>query len=437
MPLNEADTRAKLIDPAIHQRGWTEDLIRREETAGTIEIHDGRARRRPRVGLFAILLAYLTAGLTAFGIAIIPKLKALVIDRGWLTAEEVDEGFALVQLYPGPMMVDFSAYVGYKLRGVPGAVLATLGFILPSFLLMLLLSFVYFNSRSVPWVAPMFAGLESIVVGVIAHLALDFGERALKGRLHALIALAAFGALLFKASPVLIVGASLALGALLLSPGVARLPAARANAQPERTPLRRWLSIGLVTAVVIAVAGCSAALSNDVGRMGLSFFKIGTVAFGNGITIMPLIQADVVGAYQWLTPAQFADGIALGQITPGPVLITAAFVGFKLGGIPGAALATFAMFAPSFVMTLIFTEVFTRLRNLRFIRGALAGVLASFVGLLAVMALQLGGIAVTGPATLALAAAALVAVRFFKLDVVWVFVGGLLLWGGLLALGLV
>ncbi|MCL4507518.1 MAG: chromate efflux transporter [Chloroflexi bacterium] len=395
------------------------------------------ATPRPRVGLLTILLAYLTAGFTAFGIAIIPKLKALAVDRGWLTVDEVDEGFALVQLYPGPMMVDFSAYVGYKLRGVPGAILATLGFVLPSFVLMLILSFVYFNTGNVPWVKPMFAGLESIVVGIIAHLALDFGERVLKGRLHALIALAAFGALLFKANPVLIVGISLALGALLLTPNAAPLPAAHMAAPAERAPLRRWLSIGLVTVAVIAAAVYAAALLSDVGRMGLSFFKIGTVAFGNGITIMPLVQADVVDTYHWLTPAQFADGIALGQITPGPVLITAAFVGFKLGGIPGAALATFAMFAPSFAMTLIFTEVFTRLRSLRLIRGALAGVLASFVGLLTVMALQLGGIAISGPATLTLAAAALVAVRFFKLDIVWVFAGGLLVWGGLLALGLV
>ena len=134
---------------------------------------------------------------------------------------------------------------------------------------------------------------------------------------------------------------------------------------------------------------------------------------------------------------QFADGIALGQITPGPFLITATFIGYKMGGLLGAALATFAIFSPSFAMTLVFTEVFAHLRNLRAVRGALAGVLASFVGMLAVAVLQLGSVALTVPTAFALAGAAFIAVRFFKLDILWVFAGGLLLWGSLLALGLV
>ena len=138
----------------------------------------------PRVSLLSILLAYLEMGVTAFGVAIIPKLRALVLRKGWLSEEEMNEGFAMVQLYPGPMMVDFSAYVGYRLRGVPGAIAAATGFILPSFILMLILSAVYFSAgtAAVAWVARMFIGLESIVVGIIVHLALDFGERMLKGR---------------------------------------------------------------------------------------------------------------------------------------------------------------------------------------------------------------------------------------------------------------
>jgi chromate transporter len=199
----------------------------------------------------------------------------------------------------------------------------------------------------------------------------------------------------------------------------------------------RWVGIGIVVAVVLAGAVFAWALQSEIGAMGLVFFKIGAVAFGNGTTIIPLIQADVVDAQHWLTLNQFADGIALGQITPGPFLITAAFVGYKMGGVFGATLATFAMFSPSFAMTLVFTELFAHVRNLSRIRGALAGVLASFVGLLAVVILQLGGVALTTPAAMTLAAAAFVGVRFFKLDVVWVFVGGIGVWAVLLALGMV
>lgn len=387
---------------------------------------------RPRVSLLTVALAYLRIGMTAFGFTILQRLNALVLDRGWLTEEEFKEGLALVQLYPGPIMVDLTAYIGYELRGVPGAVLATIGFILPSFILMLALSALYFATGSLTWVHPLFLGLEALVVGVILQVTLDLGARNIQGRAQAFIALAAFAGLLFQLNPVLIVLAALALGALLIHTAGGK-HAAHAHDSPHAP---HWLALGAVVVVVLVAVAFSWALRSDVGAMGLVFFKIGSVAFGNGTTIIPLIQADVVAANHWLTLNQFADGIALGQVTPGPFLITAAFVGYKMGGVFGAALATFAMFSPSFAMTLVFTEIFTRLPDLRLIRGALAGVLSSFVGLLAVVILQLGGVALTTPAAFALAAAALVAVRWLKLDLVWVFVGGLMLWGAMLALGI-
>ncbi len=394
---------------------------------------------RPQVSLWTILLAYLQIGLTAFGMAILQKLKALVMDNHWLSEEEMNEGLALVQLYPGPIMVDFTAYVGYKLRGVPGAILATTGFILPSFFLMLILSAFYFAAGSLPWVHPLFLGLEALVVGILFNVTLDFGARNISSRVQAVIALFAFAALLFKANAILIVLVALALGAWLIRPAAGAGKSKGASVPHATAPVSRtrWLGIGAVIVAVLAVAAFAWSLNSDVGALSLALFKIGAVAFGNGTTIIPLIQAEVVDANHWLTLNQFADGIALGQITPGPFLITAAFVGYKMGGVLGATLATFAIFSPSFAMTLVFTELFARVRNLQAVRGALAGVLASFVGLLAVVVLQLGGVALTTPAAIALAAAAFVAVRWFKLDIVWVFVGGIALWAALLAAGAV
>jgi chromate transporter len=187
---------------------------------------------------------------------------------------------------------------------------------------------------------------------------------------------------------------------------------------------------------VVSVALFAWGLHSEVGKMGLSFFKIGSIAFGNGTTILPLIQADVVETYHWLNMSQFADGIALGQVTPGPFLITAAFIGYKMGGIGAALLATFAIFAPSFAMTLIFTELFSRLSNLKIVRGALSGVLASFVGLMIVVVLQLGQVGITGSVSLALAGGAFITARYLKVDIGFIFVGGLALWMGLHALGI-
>jgi chromate transporter len=392
---------------------------------------------RPHISLWTVFSAYFIIGLTAFGMAILQKLKALVMDNRWLSEEEMNDGLAMVQLYPGPLMVDFTAYVGYKLRGVWGATLATLGFILPSFFLMSVLSALYFAAGNLPWVKPLFVGLEALVVGVLFNVTLEMGGRNIQTRTQAVIMLLAFGALLLKLNAVLIVLVALALGAWLIRPSAGKNAGAGKQARAESDSPRRWLGIGAVAAVILAVVAFSWSLKSEIGGLALSLFKIGSVAFGNGSAIIPLIQYETVDAHGWMSLNQFADGVALGQVTPGPFLITATFIGYKLAGFWGGLLATFAIFSPSFAMTLVFTEVFARVRNLKPVRGALMGVMASFVGLLAVVLLQLGGVALKSPAAFALAGAAFVAVRWFKVDILWVFVGGLTVWGGLLALGLV
>jgi len=116
------------------------------------------AQTKP-VALRTVFLAFLRVGLTAYGMAILQKLRPMVINRGWLTEDEVNEGLAMVQLYPGPIMMDFTAYVGYKLRGVPGAILASTGFLLPGFILIVLLSAAYFAGGDLPWLQHLFLGL--------------------------------------------------------------------------------------------------------------------------------------------------------------------------------------------------------------------------------------------------------------------------------------
>jgi chromate transporter len=396
---------------------------------------------RSQVSLWAILLAYLQIGLTGFGMAILQKLKSLVLGRHWLTEEEMNEGLAMVQLYPGPMLVDFTAYVGYKLRGVPGAILAATGFILPSFVLMSVLSAFYFAAGNLPWVHPLFVGLEALVVGILFNVTLEMGGRNIQNRRQAVIMLLAFAALLFKVNAIVIVLVALGLGAWLIRPaaGAGKMAGTGKPTTPKLKPVpfKCWAGIGAVVVAILAVVAFSWSLKSEVGGLALSLFKIGSVAFGNGTTIIPLIQSETVDAHHWMSLSQFADGIALGQITPGPFLITAAFVGYKLAGFWGGLLATFAIFSPSIAMTLLFTEIFVRLHNLQAVRGALAGVMASFVGLLAVVLLQLGGVALTGSAAFALAGAAFVAVRWFRIDILWVFLGGLAVWGGLLVMGLV
>jgi chromate transporter len=315
--------------------------------------------------------------------------------------------------------------------------LATIGFILPSFVLMSILSAIYFAVGSLPWVHPLFLGLEALVVGILFNVTLEMGGRNIQQPIQAVIMFLAFTALLFKFNAVLIVLAALVIGALLIRPSSNKNAFAGQSAlKAEPFSWKRWVGIGGVTFFILTVVAWTWTLKSEIGQLALSLFKIGSVAFGNGSAIIPLIQAEVVETHSWLTMNQFADGVALGQITPGPFLITATFIGYKMAGFWGGLLATFAIFSPSFAMTLVFTEIFSHLRNLQSVRGALAGVMASFVGLLAVVVLQIGTVALTTPAALALAMAAFISVRYFKVDIFWVVLGGMALWGSLMAFNL-
>ncbi|TLN00337.1 chromate efflux transporter, partial [bacterium] len=341
-----------------------------------------------KVPLSSIAAAYLRVGATAFGGPVmIGQIKKAARKREWLTDKELSDGLSLVQLYPGPIGIDLVAYVGYKLRGVPGAIAACTFFVVPSFLLMLFLSWLYFEFGDISWVPTLFLGLEALVVGLLVQFTADLGKQNLRSLKQGAIAALSFAALLYRLNSVAIVLASLALGALFLRPPEGK---EHGGGEVEPAGLKRWLGIAAVGTIVVAATVLCWLSGTVAGAMGLSFFKIGSVAFGNGSTILPLISVDVVETNKWLTPSQFADGIAMGQITPGPFLITAAFIGYKLAGVFGAALATFAIFSPSFVMTMAFTEVFAKVKHLEPVKGALLGVMASFVGLLALMVFQMG-----------------------------------------------
>jgi chromate transporter len=395
---------------------------------------DGPSTSQPRrpAGTVELFRAFFLIGLTSFGMAILQNIRSVSVKRGWLSQEEIDEGLGLVQLFPGAIMMDLVAYIGYRARRLSGALAATAGFIAPSLLLMLALSWAYRRYGAVAGVRELVTGLDAVVVGVVASIALDFAAQHARGRLEATLAVAAFAVGVAGVNALWAVLAALVAGALGFRGR--REDQTAPEAGRERVS-RRALAWSLAPAVVVAAGAAAAALATGAAAaLTADMAKIGTVAFGNGSTILPILQQDAVGVHHWVTAQAFGVGIAFGQITPGPFLITAAFVGFSVAGWWGGVLAAVAIFAPSVAMTTVAAEIYPYLRRLTWVRGAIRGIMAAFTGLLATVVITLGHHIVGVPAALVLAAGALAAVRVFKWNMLIVFGAGLATWAIYLAL---
>lgn len=196
----------------------------------------------------------------------------------------------------------------------------------------------------------------------------------------------------------------------------------------------------MIGAVFLFIAGFIVFLttnSEPIKSLNLSLLKMGSIAFGNGLMILPLLRSELVESLKLLTPVEFTDGVVLGQITPGPFMITAAFVGYKINGLEGAILATIAIYSPSFAMTLVFSNIYNRIKDSEIIRAALAGVMAAFIGMLCLTTYQIAQSSIINIYAFLLAAAAFSVIRYLKLNVIWVFSGGLMIWLAILFLNLV
>lgn len=380
-------------------------------------------RRTAPPSLPAFAWAFLKIGLTAYGMAILQQLKALIIGSGWLSQEEVDEGLGMVQIYPGPILYNLTTYSAYRIRGIIGAVVATSMFLLPAYLEMTGLSWLYFTYGSVPWVHPLFIALEAMVVGVVLHILLDFGSRYLKDTRAAVIAGVSFLLILFGVNALYVVLGAIVAGVLIYWGRPAGGPGSATDGDLTIPGSfgRRMAGIALVAVAMGVVLAVGILSGGDIGTLTAAMFQIGAVAFGNGMTIMPLLQQAAVTSHPWLTMPQFADGIAFGQITPGPFLITSTFIGYKVGFIWGSLIATAGMFFPSFLYTLIMTEVYGKIRNSPYIRHALKAVLAAFTGMLVFVVLSLGKVSLVTPVAYIWAVGSFVAVRFSKVNLLWVF----------------
>jgi chromate transporter len=325
-------------------------------------------------------MSFLRLGLTAFGgPAMIAYIKELSVSRNkWLDEETFKDGVSLCQSIPGATAMQMAAYVGLRSNGLIGALLSYIGFGLPAFILMLILSIAYAKSHQLPQVISLFNGLQVIVVAIIANATYSFGKGIFKNYRIILIALISAALLWSGVSPfIVIIGAALT-GIVFFK----NTYSTASSTQTEETDKRSFKQITLFFLIIIAGLIGLYFINVKLFTLATLMLKIDLFAFGGGFGSVPLMLHEIVDVRGWIDSKTFMDGIALGQVTPGPIVITATFVGYLMYDLSGALVATLAVFTPSFLILVAVMPFFDRLKTSAYFLRATKGILATFVGLL-------------------------------------------------------
>ena len=359
--------------------------------------------------LISLFLRIIKLGATAYGgPAMIGQIKETVVNRyGWVKEGEFMRGVALCQLIPGATMVQIVTYIGYRVRGIWGALVAAVAFVLPAFIVLLVLSSIYFKFHSLWFIQALFKGLGAIVVAILLNTCITFSRSIFKDWKVVLIAVLSFFGFLLRWN-ILLIFLLAAAAALLLHPKVIQVnttPFSKTSHQREFLK-GEYLLLGSVAVLICLLLVISYLIDSNITSLSLSLSKIGALAFGGGFTTIPLIQYEVIDRFQWLSTKEFLDGIALGQVTPGPILITATFIGYKISGLLGALMATIGIFSPSFFILILLIPYYDRLRGIETIRTIEQGILGSFVGMLGVVLYNFGRASLVDIPTILMAAAA-------------------------------
>ncbi len=387
---------------------------------------------------FWLRLGFISFGGPAGQIAIMHR--ELVDRRGWIDERRFTDALNFCMLLPGPEALQLAIYLGWRLHGMRGGLIAGLGFIVPSIVLLLGLSFLYARFGDLPAAAGLLLGLRAAVIALVLQALLRIGRRALKTPLHVALAVGAFVALEFLGVPFpLIVLAAGAFGAA----AAWRAPRAmteREGALPEVNG-RRTVLVGAVLWVAPFVA-VTAALGPDSlwSRLYLYFTQAALVTFGGAYAVLGYVTQHLVEVQGWVTAQQSVDGLALAETTPGPLVIVLQFMGFMAGwnqpapltpaasAILAALLASWATFLPSFLFIFIGAPYVERITREPRLAGALAAITAAVVGIIATLVVLLGTVvllprgygAPPSWAALAVAVGAWFLLRSPRVDLLWV-----------------
>jgi len=368
---------------------------------------EGRGRHVLEVAALFLKLGTISFGGPAAHVALMEQ--EVVTKRDWLARDHFLDLLAATNLVPGPNAVEMACQIGYVRAGWAGLVAGGVAFIIPAFMISLALAWVYVGFGALPPIAALFYGINPVVLAILLGATYRLGRTALRDKRAVALAVACLAAALLGANEILVLLAAGAIGMVVYS----RLR------WPRPTGLvLSWVPLTTIVPLL-------AALSEDrLARLFLFWLKTGAVLFGSGMVLFALIKDDVVTRYGWLTAQQFLDAIVVGQMTPGPVLSSATFIGYLVEGLPGALVATAGVFLPAFVIVALIGPRMERLRRSPVAQAFLRGVNAAVVALIMAVAVAIFRTAIVDAWTGAILVLSLAALLRFKVDALWLVLVG-------------
>ena len=361
-----------------------------------------------------VAFLFLKLGLISFGgpAAHIGLMRREIVERrNWVTDAEFLDLLGVSNLIPGPTSTELAIFLGYRRAGWVALILAGTLFILPAMLITMALGWAYLTYGTLPEATWLLYGVKPVIIAIVVQALWGLGRTAVKSPFLAVIGLGAGALYLAGVSPLPILFG----GALLV--------VAIRNAGRLR-PASASIVVPGLGASSLAGALAAVAVPFSLTTLFLTFLKIGAVLYGSGYVLLAFLRADLVTNLGWLTDRQLIDAIAVGQFTPGPVFTTATFIGYFLGGVPGALIATLAIFLPSFLFVALVYPIVPRLRRSLWMSALLDGVNVAALGLMAGVTLELARAALIDLPTVVLAVLGGIGLLKFRLNSAWLVAGG-------------
>ena len=360
-----------------------------------------------------LLLSVLKLGFTAFGgpaAAIAMMRQEFVLRRKWLTEDEFFDFMGISAIIPGPNATELVTHIGYKHAGWVGMILAGLCYIIPAMAIVMIFAWAYLQFGTLPALTGILYGIKPMVIAILISALIGMVKPRIKQSLGMAVSIIVFVGHVFGLGPVV----------LLLGGGVLYFLIQTIRKNINKNAL---LAVFLGSPMAI-IAMSPNQIPFSLSRLFLVFLKAGAFMYGSGYVLLAFIEEDLVHRLGWLSNAQLLDAIAVGQVTPGPLATTATFVGYILGGIPAALLATLAMFLPGFIFVALTFPVLVYLRTSVRLRSLLDGVNFAALGLMAGVTWNIGAEAIVDPLSGVIALIALFILWWNWLDAPWLILAG-------------